>query len=78
MKIIKHKNKIFFIFKRYQARNQKDDFKIRRFRINYDKKYEDLISIIIARIKTYLENLLSLKISNKTKSSNDLIKHFSI
>ena len=41
MKIIKHKNKFFFIFKRYQARNQRGDFKIRRFRIDYDEKYED-------------------------------------
>ena len=40
MKIIKYKNKIFFIFKRYQARNQRGDFKIRHFRINYDEKYE--------------------------------------
>ena len=37
-----------------------------------------MISIIIVQIKTYFESLLSLKISNKTKSSNDLIKHFSI
>ena len=41
MKIIKYKNEIFFIFKRYQARNQKDDFRIRYFRIDYDKEYED-------------------------------------
>ena len=41
MKIIKYKNKTFFIFKRYQTRNQKDDFKIRRFRIDYDEKYEN-------------------------------------
>ena len=41
MKIIKYKNETFFTFKRYQARNQKDDFKIHRFRIDYDEKYED-------------------------------------
>ena len=41
MKIIKHKNKVFFVFKRYQARNQKNDFKIHRFRIDYDEKYEN-------------------------------------
>ena len=41
MKIIKYKNEFFFIFKRYQARNQRDDFKIHRFRIDYDEKYED-------------------------------------
>ena len=41
MKIIEYKNKTFFIFKRYQARNQKDDFKIYYFRIDYDEKYED-------------------------------------
>ena len=41
MKIIIYKNEIFFIFKRYQARNQKDDFKIYRLRIDYNKKYED-------------------------------------
>ena len=41
MKIIEHKNKIFFIFKHYQTRNQKDDFKVRYLRINYDEKYED-------------------------------------
>ena len=41
MKIIKHKSEVFFIFKRYQARNQKGDFKVRRFRIDYNKKYED-------------------------------------
>ena len=41
MKIIEYKNEIFFIFKCYQARNQRDDFKIRRFRIDYDEKYEN-------------------------------------
>ena len=41
MKIIKHKNEIFFIFKRYQARNQKDDFKIYYLRINYNEEYKD-------------------------------------
>ena len=41
MKIIKHKSETFFIFKRYQTRNQKNDFKIHRFRIDYDKEYED-------------------------------------
>ena len=41
MKIIKYKNKVFFIFKRYQTRNQRDDFKIRYFHIDYDKEYED-------------------------------------
>ena len=41
MKIIKYKNETFFVFKRYQARNQKDDFKIRRFRTDYDEKYKD-------------------------------------
>ena len=41
MKIIEQKNEIFFIFKRYQTRNQKDDFKIRRFRTDYDEEYED-------------------------------------
>ena len=33
--------RFFFTFKRYQARNQKDDFKIHRLRIDYDEKYED-------------------------------------
>ena len=41
MKIIEHKSEIFFVFKRYQARNQRDDFKIRRLRTDYDKKYEN-------------------------------------
>ena len=41
MKIIKYKNKFFFVFKRYQIRNQKDDFKVHRFRIDYNKKYEN-------------------------------------
>ena len=41
MKIIEYKNEIFFIFKRYQARNQKNDFKIHRFHINYNEKYEN-------------------------------------
>ena len=41
VKIIEYKNEFFFIFKRYQARNQRGDFKIRRFRIDYDEKYED-------------------------------------
>ena len=41
MKIIEHKSEVFFIFKRYQARNQKNDFKVRRFRTDYDEKYED-------------------------------------
>ena len=41
MKIIEHKSETFFVFKRYQARNQKGDFKIRYFRIDYNEKYED-------------------------------------
>ena len=41
MKIIKYKKKTFFVFKRYQTHNQKNDFKIRRLRIDYDKKYEN-------------------------------------
>ena len=41
MKIIEYKNETFFIFKRYQARNQKDDFKIYRFRIDYNNEYEN-------------------------------------
>ena len=41
MKIIKYKNKICFIFKRYQARNQKNDFKIHYFYIDYDEEYEN-------------------------------------
>ena len=41
MKIIEHKNKIFLIFKRYQTRNQKNDFKIHYLRIDYNEKYED-------------------------------------
>ena len=41
MKIIKYKNEIFFIFKRYQVRNQKNDFKIRRLHIDYDEEYKD-------------------------------------
>ena len=35
-----------------------------------------ITSIIIAQIKTYFENLLFLRTSNKTKSSNNSIKHF--
>ena len=41
MKIIEYKNEIFFIFKRYQARNQRGDFKKFYFRIDYDEKYEN-------------------------------------
>ena len=41
MEIIKYKSEIFFIFKRYQARNQKNDFKIRYFRTDYDEEYEN-------------------------------------
>ena len=41
MKIIEYKKKVFFTFKRYQTRNQKDDFKIHRLRIDYDEKYEN-------------------------------------
>ena len=41
MKTIEYKSETFFIFKRYQARNQKDEFKVHRFRIDYNKKYED-------------------------------------
>ena len=41
MKIIKYKSETFFIFKRYQVQNQKENFKIRRLRTNYDEKYED-------------------------------------
>ena len=41
MKIIKYRNKAFLIFKRYQIRNQRDDFKVRRLRIDYNEKYED-------------------------------------
>ena len=58
VKIIKQKNKIFFIFKRYQARNQRDDFKIHRFRIDYDEKYKRLWFRLSSRrskliLKTY-------------------------
>ena len=45
VKIIKHKNGIFFIFKRYQARNQRGDFKIHRFRIDYDEEYEHILKV---------------------------------
>ena len=41
MKIIEQKSEIFFIFKRYQARNQRGDFKVRYLRIDYDEEYED-------------------------------------
>ena len=41
MKIIEYKNKAFLVFKRYQTYNQKSDFKIHYFRINYDEKYEN-------------------------------------
>ena len=41
MKIIKHKSEIFLIFKRYQIRNQKNDFKVRYFRTDYNEKYEN-------------------------------------
>ena len=41
MKIIEHKNETFFVFKRYQARNQRGDFKVYRFRIDYDEEYKD-------------------------------------
>ena len=41
MKIIEYKNEIFFIFKRYQIRNQKNDFKVRYLRIDYEEKYEN-------------------------------------
>ena len=78
MKIIEHKSETFFIFKRYQARNQKNDFKIRYFRIDYNEKYKNYDFDYYRIIKTYLESLLFLRIPNKTESSNDLIKHFSI
>ena len=42
------------------------------------KSIKIITSIVIAQIKAYFESLLFLKISNKTKSSNDLIKHFLI
>ena len=41
MKIIKYKSETFFIFKRYQARNQKNDFKVHYFWIDYNEKYKD-------------------------------------
>ena len=41
MKIIKYKNKTFSAFKRFQTRNQKNDFKIHRFHFDYNEKYED-------------------------------------
>ena len=41
MKIIKYKSEVFFIFKRYQARNQRDDFKFYYLRIDYNEKYEN-------------------------------------
>ena len=41
MKIIKYKNETFFVFKRYQIRNQRDDFRIYRFRIDYNEKYDN-------------------------------------
>ena len=40
-RLLNIKMRFFFIFKRYQARNQKSDFKIYRFRIDYDEKYEN-------------------------------------
>ena len=42
------------------------------------KSIKIMTLIIIAQIKTYLKNLLFLKTLNKTKPSNDLIKHFLI
>ena len=42
------------------------------------KNTKIMTSIVIAQIKTYFENLLFLITLNKTKSSNDLIKRFSI
>ena len=42
MKIIEYKNETFFIFKRYQIRNQRNDFKVHRLRIDYDKKIRKL------------------------------------
>ena len=41
MKIIEYKNETFFVFKRYQARNKKTDFKVHRLRIDYDKEYKN-------------------------------------
>ena len=41
MKIIKYKSETFFIFERYQVRNQKNDFKVHCFRIDYNEKYKD-------------------------------------
>ena len=41
MKIIEYKSETFSVFKRYQTRNQKEDFKIRCLRTDYDEKYED-------------------------------------
>ena len=41
MKIIEYKNETFFAFKRYQTRNQKNDFKIHHFRTDYNEKYEN-------------------------------------
>ena len=41
MKIIEHKNETFFVFKHYQVCNQRDDFIIRRLRIDYNKEYKD-------------------------------------
>ena len=41
MKIIKYKSETFFVFKCYQARNQRENFKIRYFRIDYNEKYEN-------------------------------------
>ena len=78
MKIIKYKNEFFLFSSVIKLAIKKTISKFIIFALIMMKSIKIMTSIIIAQIKIYLENLLSLKTSNKTKSLNDLIKHFSI
>ena len=78
MKIINIKIRFFLFSSVIKLVIKKTILKFIIFALIIIKNMKIIILIVIAQIKTYLENLLSLKIPNKTKSSNNLIKHFSI
>ena len=78
MKIIEYKNEIFLFLSVIKFEIKKAILKFVIFAPIIMKNTNIMTSIVMAQIKTYFKNLLFLKISNKTKPSNDLIKHFSI
>ena len=79
MEIIEYKNKVFLLFSSVIKLAIKGTIsKFIAFALIIMKNTKIMTSIVIAQIKTYFKSLLSLRTSNKTKSSNDLIRYFLI